>query len=162
SLRQGHLISPYVLVLCQTVLSATLSKVEDEDSIKGIKMAREDKWLTWKNQNFFLYPSVEQSERRWLMGILRVRRVKNPRKPKVEGGLGVRPIALTNKALLAKQAWRLTTNPNLLITKAFKAKYYKNKETLEASDSWIWKDILKRRQVCKQLEKGMWLMKELC
>ncbi|XP_027150288.1 uncharacterized protein LOC113755552 [Coffea eugenioides] len=45
---------------------------------------------------------------------------------KSQGGLGLKDLANFNKALLGKQIWRLLTNPNLLISKVLKAKYYPN------------------------------------
>ena len=40
------------------------------------------------------------------------------------GGLGLRRFSLLNQAMLAKQYWRLCHNPNSLIARTFKAKYY--------------------------------------
>jgi hypothetical protein len=38
--------------------------------------------------------------------------------------LGFRDISAFNEALLAKQGWRLMTNPDSLISKVLKAKYF--------------------------------------
>jgi hypothetical protein len=45
---------------------------------------------------------------------------------KSEGGLGFRDLDMFNKALLAKQGWRLLQNPDSLTAKIFQAKYYSN------------------------------------
>ena len=41
-----------------------------------------------------------------------------------KGGLGFKDLQLFNKALLAKQVWKLITQPNLLVSKVLKEKYY--------------------------------------
>jgi hypothetical protein len=41
-------------------------------------------------------------------------------------GLGLRQTSLINRALLAKQYWRLLCASNLHTTRAFKGKYYPN------------------------------------
>lgn len=43
--------------------------------------------------------------------------------PKAAGGLGVRDIQAFNVALLAKQAWRVLTKPECLLSRILRAKY---------------------------------------
>ena len=44
-------------------------------------------------------------------------------KPKKIGGLGFRDIQLFNKALLAKQSWRVLTKPDYLLSRVLRGKY---------------------------------------
>ena len=44
--------------------------------------------------------------------------------PKSWGGLGLKKFSLMNQAMLAKWYWRISHNPNSLVAKTFKAKYF--------------------------------------
>lgn len=65
--------------------------------------------------------------------------------PKSKGGLGFRDIEAFNLALLGKQLWRLTTREDTLLTKVFKARYFKKESPLEVKlgsrPSYAWKSI---------------------
>lgn len=53
--------------------------------------------------------------------------------PKKQGGLGFRDLCAFNLALLAKQRWRLLTNPDSLLARVLEAKYYPHGNFLEAN-----------------------------
>lgn len=59
-----------------------------------------------------------------------------------------------NKALLAKQAWRLIDNPSSLIARVFKAKYFKNTNFLEArsyqTSSYAWRSIIQTQALIRR------------
>lgn len=52
-------------------------------------------------------------------------------KPKDEGGFRVRSIRKFNEALLDKQVWRMHCNPNYLITRLLKEKYFPKNDILQ-------------------------------
>jgi hypothetical protein len=72
-------------------------------------------------------------------------------KPKGEGGMGFRDLHLFNMALLARQGWRLLQQPDSLLYRILKAKYFPQSSLLEASvpcnASLIWKSIYASRDI---------------
>ena len=75
-------------------------------------------------------------------------------KAKTEGGMGFHDLALHNDSLLAKQAWRLMEDKNLLFYKVFKPRFFPNCTIMEAAESshgsYAWKSILHGRDVIKR------------
>jgi hypothetical protein len=74
--------------------------------------------------------------------------------PKTKGGMGFRNFADFNQALLAKQAWRLQTNPDSLCSRVLRARYYKGGRFLTAlcpkGASFTWKIIIHGRELLKE------------
>lgn len=64
---------------------------------------------------------------------------------KHSGGLGFKTLRDFNLAMLAKQVWRFHTEPNSLISRCFKAKYFPNCDILQATagnnPSYAWRSI---------------------
>ena len=78
---------------------------------------------------------------------------KSMRKPKSQGGMGFRNLQAFNLALLAKQAWRILTNPSSLIARILKAKYFPFCDVLHAklgcSPSYTWRSIFNSLEVLR-------------
>ncbi|KAA3476813.1 reverse transcriptase [Gossypium australe] len=64
---------------------------------------------------------------------------------KEQGGMGFRDMAKFNMALLTKQGWRLMNNPDSLVARVFKAKYFPKENFLNSrlkiNCSFTWKSI---------------------
>jgi hypothetical protein len=79
---------------------------------------------------------------------------------KKRGGIGFQDLQLFNKALLARQGWRLMQHPHSLVCRVVKAKYFPHHSFLEPSvkgnASFIWCSICESKDV---LRVGMrWLV----
>lgn len=75
-------------------------------------------------------------------------------KAKSDGGLGFTDLRSFNLALLAKQGWRILLNPDSLLGKIFKARYFPNSSFMEAAHrtrpSATWRSIMKARPYLQQ------------
>lgn len=76
--------------------------------------------------------------------------------PKEAKGLGFQDFTSFNKALLAKQSWRLWHQPDTLVSQIMKAKYYPGSSILEANvgrqPSFAWRSI---HSSCDLLREGL-------
>lgn len=73
------------------------------------------------------------------------------------GGMGFRRLESFNKALLAKQIRRIIFNPESLVARVLKSRYFKHQDVMKANlgsnPSYIWRSLLWSRQL---LHKGTW------
>lgn len=73
---------------------------------------------------------------------------------KMMGGLAFRDLLMFNKALLAKQRWRILQNPDSLIATVLKAKYFKNGSFIEAEvgarPSFTWRSLTSSRDLLQE------------
>ncbi|XP_062005714.1 uncharacterized protein LOC133722872 [Rosa rugosa] len=70
---------------------------------------------------------------------------------KEEGGLGFRSLSEFNSSMLAKQAWRVVSNPDTLVAQLYKARYYPNGSFWNAKEhatpSYSWRSIFSTRNL---------------
>ena len=72
---------------------------------------------------------------------------------KAKGGIGFCDLRLFNRALLARQGWRLMQNPQSLVARLLKAKYFPHADFLDAAipanASYVWRSICAANVVLK-------------
>lgn len=99
----------------------------------------------------FLWGDTEEKKRMHLVAWEKVT------KPKVEGGLGIRPMRKTNAAFLAKLGWRVLAEKDTLWSRVMRAKYCDNRCDVDmfqarADASNAWKGIVENINV---VQKGV-------
>ena len=71
--------------------------------------------------------------------------------PKTKGGLGFRDLKAFNLTLLAKRGWRLQTNTSSLVHRVFKARYFLERDFINAEmgtkPSYAWRSIMAAQKV---------------
>ncbi|KAJ9184618.1 hypothetical protein P3X46_004327 [Hevea brasiliensis] len=74
--------------------------------------------------------------------------------PKFLGGMGFKDFEKFNLAYLAKQVWRLITNPSSLWAKITKGLYFPYSSIWQAKkswrSSWVWNSLVAGREVLKE------------
>jgi hypothetical protein len=90
-------------------------------------------------QKFWWGHKENQSKIHWISW-------KRMGKAKYKEGMGFRYLVTFNKALLAKQIWRILQNPESLVARILKAKYFPNGSIMEANvsrrPSYAWHSII--------------------
>ena len=65
--------------------------------------------------------------------------------------MGFRDFKALNLAFLAKQGWRMLENPNALVHRVYKAKYFANESFLNAQvgrrPSYVWRSIMAAKDI---------------
>ena len=76
------------------------------------------------------------------------------------GSLGIKKFSYINQAMVSKQYWRMQNNPNSLMARTFKTKYFPRTSIREYKPkphhSWIWKNITETQFA--PLHQGHWLI----
>ncbi|XP_024004906.1 uncharacterized protein LOC112082048 [Eutrema salsugineum] len=74
--------------------------------------------------------------------------------PKKEGGIGFKDLHKFNLALLAKQAWKILTNPTSLLARIYKGRYHHSSMFLESmcgvQSSYGWRSIQAGKDLLKK------------
>jgi hypothetical protein len=74
--------------------------------------------------------------------------------PKVFGGMGFKGLKAFNMAMVGKQAWKLVSSPESLITRLLKAKYFPRSDYFGASlghnPSYVWRSIWSAKDVIRR------------
>jgi len=73
--------------------------------------------------------------------------------PKVHGGMGFKDLSAFNLAILGKQGWKFITEPNSLVARILKARYFPSGSYLMATvghnPSYVWRSIMRARFIVR-------------
>jgi len=73
--------------------------------------------------------------------------------PKIHGGMGFKDLSAFNLAMLGKQGWKFITEPNSLVARIFKARYFPSGSYLTATvghnPSYVWRSIMCARFIVR-------------
>ena len=65
---------------------------------------------------------------------------------KTQGGMGFKDLSMFNLAMLGKQGWKVIWEPDSLVSRIFKARYFPNNSnftvTIGHNPSYVWRIIL--------------------
>ncbi|XP_074313525.1 uncharacterized protein LOC141648703 [Silene latifolia] len=163
-LRQGDPLSPYIFVLCTEVLSLNILRMEKDRLIQGIKVIPRAAKVWTKLLRTIVMPPVKY----YFVKFLVAGHKKSSSiswcsrlflsQPKGNGGLGIRRMKEFNQALLANIGWRMTTQPDFILSKSIGAKYglkWQDGDLLfndgKSNSSWEWKGIVWGLQLIQPL-----------
>ncbi|XP_045822393.1 uncharacterized protein LOC123915300 [Trifolium pratense] len=72
---------------------------------------------------------------------------------KSDGGMGFKSLPAFNLAMLGKQGWRVMSNPNILISKIYKARYFPHCDFFDSkvghNPSFVWRSICNSKFILK-------------
>jgi hypothetical protein len=72
---------------------------------------------------------------------------------KKDGGMSFKSLGTFNLAMLGKQGWRIMTNPESLIARIYKARYFPwcnfFESTLGHKSSFVWRSICNSKLILK-------------
>lgn len=78
--------------------------------------------------------------------------------PKSQGGLGFRNLHGFNISLIGKHCWKLINQPQYLVARLFKARYYPDSHFFKfakgSGSSFLWSEFILQRRLCIRATDG--------
>ncbi|KAK3231344.1 hypothetical protein Dsin_003225 [Dipteronia sinensis] len=154
-LRQGDHLSPYLFLVCADGLSSLLNKAVFDKRISCFKCNRTNPTIShlFFADDSLLLLKASSDDCLAICNILDVYAKASSQLcvSKDAGGIGFRDLAVFNRALLAKQCWRLVTNMCSFGARVLMSCYFPTSSFLEvnhgASESFIWRSFLWGRDI---------------
>ncbi|XP_026398949.1 uncharacterized protein LOC113294785 [Papaver somniferum] len=164
-IRQGDLLSPFLFILIPEIFTKLMKNAVQLNMISGFSInSVQVSHLQYADDTLvFLNGYEEESEN--LVIILQIFEAitglkvawEKACKPKSLGGLGIKNLKLTNKALLAKWSWRFSKEKKQLWRRIIHEKMQTQENAIWVKDSnkpqgkRMWKNIQKQKQVVEQI-----------